>query len=206
MKKNIYPLEAECFYHIFNRGINSQRLFFDERNYSYFLKLMESKISCIVDIYAYCLLQNHFHFLVRIKTEQEIRRIFPQKDTIETSKIISQQFSNMFNSYTQAINKHYGRTGKLFELPFRRKFIDSHEQLMNTIHYIHNNPVKHGITTNPEIYRYSSLFTIKNGINDPLLSFDAIKALLERSTVRALSSNSAPRPTFLCQKFLIFTL
>lgn len=105
--------------------------------------------------------------------------MFPQKDTTETSKIISQQFSNMFNSYTQAINKYYGRTGKLFELPFRRKLIDSHEQLINTIHYIHNNPAKHGITPNPEIYRYSSLYTIKNGINDPLLSLDAIKALLE---------------------------
>lgn len=179
MKKNIYPLEAECFYHIFNRGINSQRLFFDDRNYHYFIKLMESKISSIVDIYAYCLLKNHFHILIKVKSEQEIRRMFPQKDTIETSKIISQQFSNMFNSYTQAINKHYARTGKLFELPFRRKLISSHEQLTNTIHYIHNNPVKHGITTNPEIYRYSSLFTIKNRIDDPLISLEAIKPLLE---------------------------
>lgn len=105
--------------------------------------------------------------------------MFPQKDTIEVSKIISQQFSNMFNSYTQAINKHYGRTGKLFELPFRRKLISTHEQLINTIHYIHNNPVKHGITMNPENYCHSSLFTIKNGIDDPLLSLEAIKALLE---------------------------
>lgn len=140
---------------------------------------MESKISSVVNIYAYCLLQNHFHILVKIKSEKEIRLMFPHKDTIEVSKIISQQFSNMFNSYTQAINKHYGRTGKLFELPFRRKLISSHEQLINTIHYIHNNPVKHGITTNPEIYCYSSLFTIKNGIDDPLISLEAIKALLE---------------------------
>lgn len=179
MKKNIYPLEPECFYHIFNRGINSQKIFFNDRNYHYFIKLMESKLSSVVNIYSYCLLKNHFHFLVKIKSEQEIRVMFPQKDTIEVSRIISQQFSNMFNSYTQAINKHYGRTGKLFELPFRRKLIDSHEQLINTIQYIHNNPVKHGITTNPKIYRSSSLFTIKNGINDPLVSLEAIKTLLE---------------------------
>lgn len=140
---------------------------------------MESKLSSVVNIYAYCLLQNHFHILVEIKSEKEIRLIFPHKNTIEVSKIISQQFSNMFNSYTQAINKHYGRTGKLFELPFRRKFINTHEQLINTILYIHNNPLKHGITVNAENYRYSSLFSIKNGINDPLLSLDAIKALLE---------------------------
>lgn len=140
---------------------------------------MESKISSVVNIYAYCLLQNHFHILVKIKSEKEIRLMFPHKDTIEVSKIISQQFSNMFNSYTQAINKHYGRTGKLFELPFRRKLISSHEQLINTIHYIHNNPVKHGIIMNSGNYRYSSLFTIKNGIDDPLISLEAIKALLE---------------------------
>ncbi|MEA1849087.1 transposase [Chryseobacterium sp. MHB01] len=181
MKKNIYPLEAECFYHIFNRGINSQKIFFNDRNYHYFIKLMESKLSSVVNIYAYCLLQNHFHILVKIKSEKEIRLIFPHKDTIEVSKIISQQFSNMFNSYTQAINKHYGRTGKLFELPFRRKLIDSHEQLTNTILYIHNNPVKHGINMNAENYRYSSLFSIKNGINDLSVSLDAIKALLESS-------------------------
>ncbi|WP_409515168.1 transposase [Chryseobacterium sp.] len=142
---------------------------------------MESKLSSVVNIYAYCLLQNHFHILVKIKSEKEIRLIFPHKDTIEVSKIISQQFSNMFNSYTQAINKHYGRTGKLFELPFRRKLIGSHEQLTNTILYIHNNPVKHGINMNAENYRYSSLFSIKNGINGPLVSLDAIKALLESS-------------------------
>lgn len=96
MKKNINPLEAECFYHIFNRGINSQKIFFNDRNYHYFTKLMGSKISSVATVYAYCLLKNHFHILVKVKSEQEIRLMFPQKDTIEVSKIISQQFSNIF--------------------------------------------------------------------------------------------------------------
>ncbi|SEM16762.1 REP element-mobilizing transposase RayT [Chryseobacterium taichungense] len=178
MKKNIYPLEAGCFYHIYNRGINSQKLFFNDKNYHYFLNLMESKISSVVTVYAYCLMQNHFHILVRTKSEMEIRKFFPEKDKTEISKIISQQFSNMFNSYTQAINKHYGRTGKLFELPFRRKFISSHTQLINTIHYIHNNPVKHRIILNAENYRHSSLCKIKNGIDDSLLPVEAIRKLL----------------------------
>jgi len=43
MKKNVYPLEAECFYHIFNRGINGQKLFFDDQNYHYFLYLIRNK-------------------------------------------------------------------------------------------------------------------------------------------------------------------
>ncbi|WP_228451834.1 hypothetical protein [Chryseobacterium sp. SN22] len=178
MKKNVYPLEAQCFYHIFNRGINGQKLFFNEQNYHYFLSLMRNKIFSVATVYAYCLLRNHFHFLVRIKSEQEIREAFPHKDQTEVSKIISQQFSNTFNSYTQAINKHFGRTGKLFELPFRRILITSNQQLVNTIHYIHNNPLKYGITQNVEEYRHSSLFKISNGIHDPMLALEEILALL----------------------------
>ena len=178
MKKNVYPLEAECFYHIFNRGINGQRLFFNDQNYHYFLSLIRNKISSVATVYAYCLLSNHFHLLVRIKPEQEIREALPLKSQTEVSKIISQQFSNTFNSYTQAINKHFGRTGKLFELPFRRKLITSHEQLVNTIQYIHNNPLKHGITKNVDEYRYSSLFKIKNDLDDPMLAVEKILALL----------------------------
>ncbi|WP_294302356.1 transposase [uncultured Chryseobacterium sp.] len=178
MKKNVYPLKAECFYHVFNRGINGQRLFFDDQNYHYFLFLMRRKIASVASVYAYCLLRNHFHFLIRIKPEQEIRQAFPEKSKTEVSKIISQQFSNTFNSYTQAINKHFGRTGKLFELPFRRKLITSEDQLVNTIRYIHNNPLKHGITQNVEGYRYSSLFKICNGIDEPMLAVEEILALL----------------------------
>uniref|UniRef100_A0AAU6WP63 Transposase n=1 Tax=Chryseobacterium endophyticum TaxID=1854762 RepID=A0AAU6WP63_9FLAO len=100
------------------------------------------------------------------------------KSKTEVSKIISQQFSNTFNSYTQAINKHFGRTGKLFELPFRRKLITSEDQLVNTIRYIHNNPLKHAITQNVEGYRYSSLFKICNGIDDLMLAVEEILALL----------------------------
>jgi len=179
MKKNVYPLEAECFYHVYNRGINGQRLFFDDQNYHYFLSLMRRKITPIASVYAYCLLRNHFHFLIRIKSEQEIRQAFPEKVKTEISKMISQQFSNTFNSYTQAINKHFGRTGKLFELPFRRKLITTEEQLVNTIRYIHNNPLKHGITQNVEEYRHSSLFKIRNGVDDPMLAFETILALLK---------------------------
>ncbi|WP_294282923.1 hypothetical protein [uncultured Chryseobacterium sp.] len=178
MKKNVYPLEAECFYHVFNRGINGQKLFFNEQNYHYFLSLMRRKIAPIASVYAYCLLRNHFHFLIRIKPEQEIRQAFPEKSQTDISKIISQQFSNTFNSYTQAINKHFGRTGKLFELPFRRILIASNQKLVNTIHYIHNNPLKHGITQNVEEYRHSSLFKISNGIDDPMLAVEEILALL----------------------------
>ena len=66
------PLHFGSFYHIYNRGINRERIFVEETNYEYFLKLIKKHILAIADIYAYCLLNNHFHLLVRIKSEKEL--------------------------------------------------------------------------------------------------------------------------------------
>jgi putative transposase len=66
------------FYHIYNRGINGENIFVQERNYSHFLILYTKYIDPISVTYAYCLLRNHFHLLVRIKSEEEItKRIYP---------------------------------------------------------------------------------------------------------------------------------
>lgn len=165
MKNNICPLEPDHFYHIYNRGINGGKLFFNHQNYFYFLKLISDKVKLVAEIHSYCLLQNHFHILMWIKSEDVIREKFPEKDNLEIGSIISQQFSNTFNSYSQAINKHFGRTGKLFELPFRRKEITSEQQLINTILYINKNPVKHKISNDLFTYAYSSLHTIVNNDN-----------------------------------------
>ena len=165
MKTNTFPLEVNHFYHIYNRGINGGQLFFESANYFYFLKLISEKIKPVAKIYSYCLLQNHFHILVLINSEEEIRLRFPDKLNVELEKIISQQFSNTFNSYSQAINKRFGRTGKLFELPFRRKEILTEQQLKNSILYINKNPTKHKISDNYLKYSYSSVKDILIGNN-----------------------------------------
>ena len=61
------PLQPGQYYHIYNRGINGEPLFREERNHRHFLKLWAKYIEPLADTYAYCLLNNHFHFLVRIK-------------------------------------------------------------------------------------------------------------------------------------------
>lgn len=178
MKKHVYEIEPDNYYHIYNRGIDGCKIFFDEKNYDYFLKLFKEKILPIAEIYSYCLLPNHFHFMVKIKSENEIRKVFHEKKEVLISKIISQQFSNTFNSYSQAINKKYSRTGKLFELPFRRKIITSDEYLINGILYIHNNPIKHHLNFNIYDFKFSSLHSIING-NDDLISTKEIIALFD---------------------------
>jgi REP element-mobilizing transposase RayT len=163
MKNNIFPLEPDHFYHVYNRGINGGQLFFNHQNYLYFLKLISEKLKPLAEIHSYCLLQNHFHLLVKIKSADAIRDKFSDKANLEIETIISQQFSNTFNSYSQAINKHFGRTGKLFELPFRRKKISDKIQLENSILYINKNAVKHKLVNDCLDYPYSSIHDIIAG-------------------------------------------
>ncbi|GGG50153.1 hypothetical protein [Epilithonimonas arachidiradicis] len=160
MQKEI--LEFGQYYHIYNRGNNRDAIFFEEDNYRYFLKLLLKYISPIANVYCYCLLKNHFHLLIRIKSESEIDASDFKFSTIEESTSInpSKQFSHLFNAYTQAINKRYNRTGSLLEKPFERKKIIEENYLKQVILYIHNNPVKHGITKKANQYNWSSYNSI----------------------------------------------
>jgi REP element-mobilizing transposase RayT len=147
----IQPLENGKYYHIYNRGINSSILFKENGNYEHFLKLYDLHIEPIAETYAWCLMKNHFHFLIRIKDVDEIK----------TEKKIqpSQSFSNLFNAYTKAFNKKYNRHGALFERPFRRKPIENENYFQNGIVYIHNNPVHHNCCENALDYPWSSYST-----------------------------------------------
>jgi len=147
----IQPLEYGHYYHIYNRGINSDILFNEIRNYEYFLKLYDVHVNPIADTYAWCLMKNHFHFLVRIKEIQEI--------SFEKKIAPSQSFSNLFNAYTKSYNKKYLRHGALFERPFRRKSVSDEKYFQNLILYIHNNPAHHNICKHPIEYSWSSYKT-----------------------------------------------
>ena len=67
-------LEPGQYYRIFNRGNNREKLFVEERNYRYFLELYAKHIMPVAETYAYCLLRNHFHILVRIQDQETLRR------------------------------------------------------------------------------------------------------------------------------------
>jgi len=142
-------LTAGFTYHIYNRGNNSDIVFPDVGNYDYFLFLMKRHLLPIADIYAYCLMNNHFHLVLRIKDESDLPDNFKKRP--------SQAFSNMFNAYTRAINNFTGRTGSLFEKNFERKLISEEAYLRNAISYVHCNPVHHGICSNFNEYPFTSI-------------------------------------------------
>jgi putative transposase len=66
------PLLYDTYYHIYNRGVNGENIFIEERNYELFLKLYEKHLEPITDLFAYCMLRNHFHVAVRVKSENKI--------------------------------------------------------------------------------------------------------------------------------------
>ena len=136
-------LEPGYYYHIYNQGNNRENIFFEEKNYDYFLNLFKKYIVPITETYAYCLLPNHFHFLLRINEEI-------------SEKVCSQTFSNFFNAYAKAINKAYLRSGSLFKRKFSRIKIENEDYLKRLVLYIHTNAQHHGIIDNFENYPHSS--------------------------------------------------
>ena len=157
-------IEFGQYYHIYNRGNNGDANFFDEENYRYFLSLYLKYIHPVTDTFCWCLLKNHFHFLIRIKEFDEInidQLNYSTNIKINIEKVNpSKQFSHLFNAYTQAINKKYDRTGSVFEKPFRRKLISSQDYFIKLIFYIHNNPVHHGLVDAISDYKWSSYHSI----------------------------------------------
>lgn len=155
------PLQYGMYYHIFNRGNNRENVFFEQRNYRHFLRLYAKYVEPIADTYAYCLLPNHFHLLVRIKTVEEQEKtlgVNNQTPRVTTARVLkpSQQFSNLFNAYAKAINKAYGRTGSLFENPLGRIAVTSDSYFSQLVVYIHRNPQKHGLVDDFSTWPYSS--------------------------------------------------
>lgn len=149
-RTRLYP---GCFYHIYNRGNNKEDIFREARNYRYFMELYGEYIYPIAETYAYCLLRNHFHFLVRIR--ENLRNRVPSEERgslLEPSK----QFASFFGTYTKAINKGYGRTGRLFADRFRRVLVDKDAYLTHLVVYIHRNPQIHGFVSDFRDWPYSS--------------------------------------------------
>ncbi|HOT88389.1 MAG TPA: transposase [Bacteroidales bacterium] len=152
MKEKEIRLEPGKFYHVYNRGNNRENLFYNNGNYEYFLRKYDNYLTDYIDTFAFCLLPNHFHLLVRIKDKD----LSGFKNLTGLEKRISKQFSNLFNSYAKSINIQQKRVGSLFQRPFKRIEITTTDYLANLVFYIHANPQKHKIIDDFRMYPWSS--------------------------------------------------
>jgi len=176
--KNFYPpLLPGVYYHIFNRGNNRETLFYTDENYRYFLGKYIKYLTPVLDTFAYCLLPNHFHLVVRVKSLAEINvsvrgTDFPGFKNLESlglanrdedeqvSWLVSHQFRLCFMSYAKALNKQRDRTGSLFEKNFKRLAVESAPYFARLILYVHANPQLHGIWDDYRKWPHSSYLSI----------------------------------------------
>ncbi len=129
------------FFHIYNRGVNKNEIFFSERNYLYFhQRMMNAHNPAAVEIIVYCLMPNHFHFI--------LRQLQPSA--------ISDFLKDVCDGYVKAINNERSRSGHLFEGKYKMKHINSDEYLLHLSRYIHLNPVRAKLVSSAEEWLYSS--------------------------------------------------
>jgi len=131
---------ASGIYHIMMRGINRQDIFFDDEDYSHFLRTMKHiKENGSCALYGYCLMDNHIHLLLHEKAET-----------------VSVTMQRIGTSYAWWYNKKYDRVGHVFQNRFQSEAVETEAYLLGALRYIHNNPVEANISSIPEEYNWSS--------------------------------------------------
>lgn len=151
-------------------------------------------INPIAETYAWCLMPNHFHFVIRIRKRDTIEElIFNSKSNTSIStfpkvlnfgkgeiisdsdieKYLSKQFARFFSCYTQSFNKIYKRMGSLFIKNFKRQPIENKQHFLNTVIYTHRNPIHHGFCNGFNEWSYSSYFDFVNG-DDSLVQVEKL--------------------------------
>ena len=180
MPRKAREKSATAVYHVAFRGINRQVIFEDQKDHVKYLELLKSyqEISGY-QIYAYCLMSNHIHLLI--------------KEGHEELGIV---FRRLGAGYVYWYNWKYNRRGHLFQDRFKSEPVEDDAYLLTVVRYIHQNPVKAGITDNPIDYPWSSYqeYFIDQGLCETkyildLFSEDLTKAKMQFETFNQAAEN-----------------
>ena len=170
-KTNFYD---NGIFHVYNRTNNKELLFKSAENKLYFLKRFQKYLHPFLDTFCWNLLPNHFHFLVRVKSTEQIKKYLqslePQTlkptekkyihDKSTTELLLELEWKRLFNSYAMAFNKQHNRKGNLFQRPFKRVEVTTEAQLTQAIIYIHANAQHHKLCNDFTRHEWSSWHTI----------------------------------------------
>jgi putative transposase len=162
MPRPLRPIDDGLIYHVINRGNNRQNVFRKQADFAAFLTALgELKERKPFELYGYCLLNNHFHLLLR-----------PKGDTI------SRIMQSLLVSHTQRYHRHYSSGGHVWQGRFKSPVIQSDEHLLTVLRYIEANPLRAKIVKRADDYRWSSYQTHGLGavaeLLDPLLVYDEL--------------------------------
>jgi putative transposase len=160
-------IRANQLYHIYNQGNNRERIFREKNDYLNFLTKFCEKVLPFCEVMAYCLMPNHFHFLINATQESSK----PLKlGNIETSQLAN-GFRLCCSSYANDYNKKYNRTGSLFRQKTQAKNLgDTPNENYPFIcfQYIHQNPMTAGLVDKMEDWEFSS-FRCYNGVVEDVI-------------------------------------
>jgi putative transposase len=142
------------YYHLYNRGVNRERIFFEPENYLFFLRRLREHLVPVLEVVAYCLMPTHYHLLVQVKQTSQTSEV------LETSEVCSARISaammRLAVPYTKTVNKRYERVGPLFQGAFQARYVERDEYLVHLSRYIHLNPWAAGYVGHAEEWVYSS--------------------------------------------------
>lgn len=162
-KAILTKIEPGKIYHIYNRGINHEKLFYQKEDYHLFLDRFRRYLQPKVILYAYCLIPNHYHFLLKIDEAVDHREF-------------CYSMASMLTSYTNKINLKYGRKGSLYQGRYRRREVQGINYFRRLIIYIHLNPLKHDVCSWAELYMFSSYKDYVSKNSNLISSFSVIEA------------------------------
>ena len=192
--------EVGHIYHIYNQGNNRQPIFFDREHYLFFLQKMRVYLSPYCDILAYCLMPNHFHVMVEVKSTGSGGATLSRTPTnvaSSPSDSLNKSIGILLASYTRAINKQQNRSGSLFRSKTKAECITKPEgitpsfyrtsvgTILNThhveahytqvcFHYIHQNPVRAGLVNRAVDWEFSSYRDVCGMRHGTLIAKDRI--------------------------------
>jgi putative transposase len=142
-------LKPNQIYHLYSRAnSNHDLLFFAQYQYASFLKRFRKYLEKYVNVYAYCLMPNHFHFMIELREVEDIEEDY---HVFMTKKI-----KNLLISYSKWFNIKHDRRGALFQRSFKIKHVDNSSYSFTLIDYIHKNPVRANLVAHAKHWIFSS--------------------------------------------------
>jgi putative transposase len=165
--------EEGC-YHVYNRGNNKQKIFFSDNDYLHFLSLCKKYIVPRVNIMAWCLMPNHFHFILHTNALS----LQPLKWGGNIMPNLSNGFQLLQNNYAKMVNKRECRTGSLFQQKTKSKYLETMEDAVNAFWYTHFNPTKAQLVQDPKDWHYSSFLDYMNLTDESICNKDFTRNFL----------------------------